>query len=142
MSAVSALGSSMSGGSAAAGGPQNAFSSLSSESFVKIIFSELGHQDPLAPSDSKALLEQLSSLRNIQSSMDMSTRLKSLVSQNELAAASGLIGKRVSGVTDEAARVSGEVKSVSRTGDGAVLVLKSGERIRMSNLDQVLGAQP
>jgi flagellar basal-body rod modification protein FlgD len=143
MSAVSALASSASGGSGlGAGAAPNAFSALSSESFVKIIFSELGHQDPMAPSDSKALLEQLSSLRNIQSSMDMSARLKSLVTQNELSAASGLIGKRVSGVTDNATRVSGEVRSVSRTDDGAVLVLATGERIRMGNLDQVLGATP
>jgi flagellar basal-body rod modification protein FlgD len=142
MSAVSALAQSAAGGTGLSGAAPNAFSSLSSESFVKIIFSELGHQDPLAPSDSKALLEQLSSLRNIQSSMDMSASLKSLVGQNELAAASGLIGKRVSGVTDDSKRISGEVKSVSRTGDGAVLVLQTGERIRMSNLDQVLGAQP
>ena len=62
MSAVSGLTPSAIGASA-----QDAFSSLNSEQFVKIIFTELSKQDPLQPNDSKALLEQLSSLRNIQS---------------------------------------------------------------------------
>ena len=138
MSAVDALSAS----SAGSGTTPNAFSSLTSESFVKIIFSELGHQDPLQPNDSKALLEQLSSLRNIQSSMDLSTSMGSLVAQNQLAAASNLIGKNVSGVSDGNQRLSGVVKSVSRTSDGATLNLASGAKIKMSNVDEVLGATP
>jgi flagellar basal-body rod modification protein FlgD len=138
MSAVDALGTSTTG----AGVAPNAFSSLSSESFVKIIFTELGHQDPLQPSDSKALLDQLSSLRTIQSSIDMSSRLGSLVAQNELSAASGLIGKNISGITDQFERVSGTVQSVSRTGDGAILNLKDGTKVRMTNVDGVLGQPP
>ena len=118
----------------------SAFSTLASEDFVKIIFTELGNQDPLQPSDSKDLLSQLSSLRNIQSGMDMSTRLQSLVAQNELAAASGLIGRRVSGLTDDNQRVEDAVKSVSRTADGAVLNLVGGQRVQMKNIDQVLGS--
>jgi flagellar basal-body rod modification protein FlgD len=118
----------------------SAFSTLGSEDFVKIIFTELGNQDPLQPSDSKDLLAQLSSLRNIQSDMDMSTRLQSLVAQNELAAASGLIGRRVSGITDDNQRVQDDVKSVSRTADGAVLNLVGGQRVQMKNVDQVLGS--
>jgi flagellar basal-body rod modification protein FlgD len=136
MDAVGALGATQAGGG---GTSANAFSSLTSESFVKIIFSELGHQDPLQPSDSKALLEQLSSLRNIQSSMDLSSSMGALVSENQLSAASGLIGKSISGISEGADRVTGVVKSVSRTSDGAILNLVSGDKVRMSNVDLVLG---
>jgi flagellar basal-body rod modification protein FlgD len=120
----------------------NAFSSLGSEQFVKIIFAELANQDPLAPSDSKALLEQLSILRSIQADTDLSNRLSALVGQNELAAASGLIGRRVSGISQDLRRVEGQVASVSRTQSGAILMLKSGERVPMSSIDQVLGDVP
>jgi flagellar basal-body rod modification protein FlgD len=120
----------------------NAFSALGSEEFVKIIFAELANQDPLAPSDSKALLQQLSSLRSIQSDTDLSARLGALVGQNELAAASNLIGRTVSGVSEELRRVEGPVASVSRTQAGATLTLKSGERIPMSRIDRVLGETP
>jgi flagellar basal-body rod modification protein FlgD len=120
----------------------SAFSTLGTEQFVKIIFAELANQDPLAPSDSKALLQQLSSLRSIQSDTDLSERLGALVGQNELAAAAGLIGKRVSGIAEigsGAGRAEGIVASVLRTKDGAVLMLRSGERIAMSKVDRVLG---
>ncbi len=133
MSAISSLAS-----SAVNTPTQDAFSSLNSEQFVKIIFTELSKQDPLQPNDSKALLEQLSSLRNIQSSIDLSSKLSSLVAQNELSAASGLIGKTVSGVSDDFERVQGVVQKVIRASDGAVLALTTGKMIHMSNLDQVL----
>jgi flagellar basal-body rod modification protein FlgD len=126
-------------GSGALGAPgQNAFSSLDSEQFVKIIFTELSKQDPLQPNDSKALLEQLSTLRNIQSDIDLSNKLGSLVAQNELSAASGMIGRTISGVSIDAQRVQGVVTSVVRTQDGSFLKLAGGQYVSMSNVDQVL----
>lgn len=116
----------------------DAFSSLSSEEFTKIILTELQNQDPLEPNDTGALLEQLSSIRSIQSDLELQNRLEAMVAQNELAGASGLIGKRVSGLTDSSKRVEDEVVSVSRTESGAVLNLKSGSRMPMGNLDEIL----
>lgn len=116
----------------------DAFSSLSSEEFTKIILTELQNQDPLEPNDTGALLEQLSSIRSIQSDLELQNRLEAMVAQNELAGASGLIGKRVSGLTDSSKRVEDEVVSVSRTQSGAVLNLKSGSRMPMGNLDEIL----
>lgn len=133
MDPVSSLASSASGASA-----QDAFSTLSTEQFVKIIFTELSKQDPLQPSDSKALLEQLSSLRSMQSDIDLSKKLETMVAQNEMTAASGLIGRSVSGTTDGFEAVQGVVRSVVRREDGAVLKLSTGHEVRMSKLDQVL----
>jgi len=118
----------------------NAFSAMDSSEFVKIIFTELANQDPLAPSDSKALLEQISTIRSIQSSIDMTSRLESLVGQNEWTSAAGLIGKKVSGVSDELLRVDGTVKSVSRTDGGAVLNLETGQRIPVGWVDEILSS--
>jgi flagellar basal-body rod modification protein FlgD len=115
----------------------SAFSELSAEQFTRIMFTELSRQDPMAPSDSKDLLQQLSSLRAIQSDMEMGRRLESLVMQNELSAASTLIGRRVSGVDWRLERVEDVVVSVSRTAGGAVLNLRGGARVNMANLDQV-----
>lgn len=116
----------------------DAFSSLSSEEFTKIILTELQNQDPLEPNDTGALLEQLSSIRSIQSDMELGDRLESVVSQNEFAAAAGLIGRRISGLTETGQRVEDDVASVSRTSEGAVLNLVGGKRVPMSGLDRVL----
>ncbi|MBS0196849.1 MAG: hypothetical protein JSR77_08830 [Planctomycetes bacterium] len=125
-------------GTAKAGG----FSSVTSEQFSKIIFTELSRQDPLAPNDTNALLQQISTLRSIQADTDLTDRLKSLVTQNQFASATGMIGKRVSGVSEENERVSDLVSGVTRTDNGPILTLASGARMRMSNLDQVLATPP
>jgi flagellar basal-body rod modification protein FlgD len=112
-------------------------SSLSSGDFFKLILTELTKQDPLAPNDTNALLQQISAVRSIQSDMDLSTDLRSLVNQNEFAAAATLVGKTVSGVDEAFNRVTGEVRSISRTQEGTIITLKTGERILAGNLDEI-----
>ncbi len=117
---------------------KNAFSDLTSEEFVKIMFTELANQDPLKPNDSAALLQQMSSLRSIQSDIELSSKLQSMVSQNQLAAAGGLIGKYISGLSTGNLRVEGEVLSVSRTSNGPVLNLSNGYRVPFDNVDEMI----
>lgn len=136
MSAATAIGTSGASGTAQRAA-QSAFSALSSEQFIKIMFTELTNQDPLKPNDSNQLLEQMSSLRDIESSMQMQSKLDALVGQNEFASASMLIGAQVSGVSIDNRRVSGVVSSVSRTSDGPVMTLSNGARVLFGNIDQV-----
>lgn len=119
---------------------QDAFSSLKSQDFVKIMFTELSNQDPLKPNDSNALLEQMSSLRSIQSDLDLSEKLEALVSQNQMASASGLLGRLVSGVSENNERVIGVVATVSRTDEGPVLTLDDGTRVPFSQVDELADA--
>lgn len=125
------------GGATADATRKNQFSDISSEEFVKILVTELSNQDPLAPNDTKQILEQLSSLRNIESQMDLQKSLESLVSQNQVAQASGLIGKAVEGLDGNDRKVSGEVKSI-RIADGqAMLELSSGATLPMSRVTKI-----
>ena len=116
-----------------------AFGDLSSDEFVKIMLTELSHQDPLDPQDSTALLEQLSSLRNIESQLALERQLEALVLQNQIAAASNLIGKTVEGIDARNDSVAGVVTAV-RVQDGtAVLDLDSGAAIEMSRVTAISG---
>ena len=56
----------------------NGFNALSSEDFIKIIFTELANQDPFQPNDSSALLEQLNSIRSIESDTKLIDKLEDL----------------------------------------------------------------
>lgn len=127
----------LAGGLAESGTQRNAYSALGSEQFLKLVLTQLSNQDPLQPNDSNALLEQLSNIRNIQSSVDMQDKLKSLVGQNELSSAATLIGRTVIGLNSSNQRVEGKVTSISKTTDGAVLRLSTGENLSMSRLEQV-----
>lgn len=115
----------------------NKFASLSSESFVRIMTAELTSQDPLKPNDSNAILQQMSSLRQIESSTTLTNKLDQLVSQNQFAAASSLLGAAVGGVSENGTRQSGIAVSIVRTDMGASLVLDNGYRIPVSNVDTV-----
>lgn len=114
----------------------NRFNELTSEDFVKIMFTELSNQDPLKPNDSNALLQQMSSLRSIESDLALSKKLDAVVSQNQLATAGGLLGKYVTGYTDVFEPAEGIVRSVTQTLDGPVLNLVNGARVPFGNVTQ------
>lgn len=126
-----------------AGSPKAAgFNALSSEQFIKILTTELSKQDPLAPNDSKAILEQISSIRAIESNQSLKTSLESLVSQNQFAAAGALIGKYVEGRDDQSNDVGGVVKSVANTRNGAEFLLSDGARVPFKSLTGVFSSAP
>jgi flagellar basal-body rod modification protein FlgD len=117
------------------------FSSLKSEDFIRVIFAELANQDPFQPSDSAALLEQLSSIRSIESDLELIDRLDSLVFENQLASASNLVGKLVSGLTASNDRVAGVVVSVIRHGDQLSLELDNGWLIPIESVEEIRDVQ-
>ncbi|MBN4052645.1 hypothetical protein JYU07_00010 [Roseiflexus sp. AH-315-K22] len=122
--------------------PSDRFSELSSQEFVKIIFTELANQDPLEPNDTGALLDQLSTLRSIQSDEDLSTKLGTLITQNELASASNMIGKYVTGTSSLGDPIEDFVFSVSRTKDGPVLNLDNGRTMPLGNVNEIVDLSP
>ena len=92
-------------------GTANRFGDMSTEDFIEIIFTELTNQDPLQPNDSAALLDQLNSIRSIESDIQLTNQLEALVTENQLASASNMLGKAISGRTQDFDRITGFVIS-------------------------------
>jgi flagellar hook assembly protein FlgD len=122
-------------------GQTDAFSEMSSEDFIRIMFTELTNQDPFQPNDSAALLEQINSIRSIESDMRITEQLQALVTQNQLASASNMIGKFIAGRTEDFRTVTGFVVSVIRQGDTINLELDTGWWVPIENLETVLDPQ-
>ncbi len=113
------------------------FNDLGSDEFLNIILTELTNQDPLAPNDTQALLEQLSSLRNIESQLSLEKSLEKLVLQNSLSQAGSLIGKTVEGTGDDGQKLTGTVRSV-RINDGeTTLQLDTGRQVKLTALSLI-----
>ena len=123
---------------ALAGSSVNRFNEMSSEDFIRIMFTELSNQDPFQPNDSGALLEQLNSIRSIESDLTMMDQLQTLVVENQLASAANLIGKAVSGLTADALPVEGTVASVVRENNSVLLELDTGHRVPMESVTQIV----
>lgn len=116
----------------------NAFSALSSGEFLNIMFSELANQDPLSPTDTKALLEQIGTIRSIESDLSLKTSIETLVKQNGLSAAGGLVGKYVTGLTTSGFRVDGIVISVKSTRTGPVLNLGNNYTLPFDRVEDIV----
>lgn len=137
MSAGAIAGASSLGASPGAG----AFGDLTSDDFIRVLLTELSNQDPFDPQDSAALLEQMSSLRNIESQLSLQEQLGDLVLQNQVSAAGGLIGKLVTGLDGSNSDVEGVVTSV-RVQDGqAILELDSGKALAMDRVTRITNLQ-
>lgn len=135
---MSAIGTPSTLGTGAVREPTRGFSEISSEEFVGLMLSELTNQDPLEPNDSQQMLNQISTIRAIESDEAMLTSLNSMVDSNQFASAANLIGTLVSGLTESGDRAIDVVLSVSNTDDGPVLNLFDGSRVPMKNVDEVV----
>jgi flagellar basal-body rod modification protein FlgD len=123
-------------------GPTNQFSEMSTEDFVRIIFTELSNQDPFQPNDSAALLEQLNSIRSIESDINLTERLEALVFENQFASAASMIGRVVTGLTADLEQVSGTVVSIQRRGDAVMLELEAGHLVPVENIQSIVAPEP
>ncbi|MEM1424909.1 MAG: flagellar hook capping FlgD N-terminal domain-containing protein, partial [Planctomycetota bacterium] len=89
------------------------FDSIDSNDFLQIILSELTNQDPLAPNDTQALLDQIGTIRSIESDLELTESLEQIASRTEISSAGSLVGTFVAGTTDNGQEVVGFVDSIS-----------------------------
>lgn len=134
------------GGLSSAGNDQtpgvNPFAAINSEDFIKVLVSELSNQDPFKPNDSAQILEQLASLRSIESQASLQDALESLVLQNGVAQAGGMIGKMVQGLNDQNRQVAGLVTAVRVVDGQAHLELDTGATLALDRVQLIGGEAP
>ncbi|MFI4853601.1 MAG: flagellar hook capping FlgD N-terminal domain-containing protein [Phycisphaerales bacterium JB065] len=135
---MSAISGSTGSSSNAPASSTDAFSAMSSVDFLEIIFSELTNQDPLAPNETKDLLEQISTIRAIESDLSLAEELQTMVRQNEITSSSSLVGKFITGKTSSNTEVAGFVDSVSITREGIKLNLSTGYTVDLDAVDEII----
>lgn len=88
---------------------ETGFSGLTAESFLKLLITELQNQDPTEPLGNEQLLAQLSSMRELQSNIELSDTLTEITTGQSLTQAAGLIGKEIEGQAEDQPPVAGIV---------------------------------
>ena len=119
-------------------GNTGGFDSVSSQDFLAIIFAELQNQDPLAPNDTQALLDQIGTIRSIESDLELTDKLEDIATRSEISSAGALVGTFVAGRTDNGQDVVGYVDSVSVTREGLRLNLGTGFSVALQNVDEIV----
>src|SRR5438128_8918656 len=95
---------------------------LKTEDFIKMMITQLQHQDPLEPAKNQELLAQMSQIGQLQTSTDLQETLKDLAAQNksgafqdQIGAGAQLIGRQIKGTDIDNTPVEGVVTSVRVT---------------------------
>jgi flagellar basal-body rod modification protein FlgD len=112
------------------------FAGLTSESFLKLLITELQNQDPLEPMGNEELLNQLSMMRNLQSSIELSSTLKGLTGSQELSTAASFIGQSVTGLNGNEQEITGVVDRVFMSG-GKVFLGMGNNSIPFSQITSI-----
>lgn len=116
----------------------NALSAFTNGEFLELIFTELTNQDPLSPSETKDLIQQISTIRSIESDVQFASRFDELVDQNQLTVSSSLIGKFVTGLDQFNTETASFVDSVLVTDQGTMLNLSNGVRLPVENVREII----
>lgn len=138
--AISSLGASA--GTSASNGARKKNFELKTEDFIKMMITQLQNQDPTEPAKNEQLLAQMSQIGQLQSATTLQESLKGMVTQNQIGAAAGLIGKSVEGLDANNDPVDGLVTSVQVASDGVSLELDNGQRLALSRVTSIAGQTP
>jgi len=113
--------------------------------FLQLLVTELQNQDPLEPMDNSEILAQISQIREISATDQLSDTLGSVLLGQNMATASGLIGKRVTGISEGLEEIDGVVDRVSVVVDPtdssnrSLQVHVGAETIRLDNIRDIVG---
>ncbi len=117
-------------------------SGMSADDFMNLLIKQLQYQDPLEPMSNEQMMQQISTIRQVQANTSITDSLGNLTTQERFGSAAALMGKHVKGtVTDadgNAYAIEGIVKSIVFTSKGDIqLELDDGSTLPLANLEEV-----
>ncbi|MGL4368192.1 MAG: flagellar hook capping FlgD N-terminal domain-containing protein [Spirochaetota bacterium] len=113
---------------------------LGKDSFLKLLVTELRHQDPSQPMADKEFVAQMAQFSSLEQMNNMAGDMKSLNMKARHSEAYDLIGKQVQAFNPETGRtVEGVVSYVVRKADDVALVV-NGTEIKVDDVHAVFAA--
>jgi flagellar basal-body rod modification protein FlgD len=117
---------------------------LNSSDFLQLMITQLQQQDPLNPMDNNQLVQQISSIRDLSATTKLTSTLDSVLVGQNIATASGMIGKKIDALDDDGNTVQGTVDRVTVTTDQKddtkrdVRVHVGDKEIQLKNVREIL----
>ena len=110
---------------------------LGKDSFLKLLVTELRHQDPTRPMEDREFVAQMAQFSTLEQMTNLNNEVKNLLGSSRSAEAYGILGKDVDSFDPLTKKqVSGMVSSVFYKGDE--LMLKVGnDEVSMKNIHSV-----
>lgn len=118
-------------------------SQFNTDLFMKLLSTQLSHQDPFEPMSNSEVFDNISKMANVDTTAKMNEKMTQLVNAFDTMNAAGMIGKQIVGTSNTTGDlVSGKVQSVSSFNGALLLTIKddiSGQLVKVSpgNVQQI-----
>lgn len=125
--------------SAAAAKTPSATSGLAatSDTFLKLLVTNMQHQDPTKPQDTDQYVNQISQMTMVEQMTKLAKASQTTVDQQRIAAVVALLGHTVSYVGADGAPASGAVSKVDVTGDTPTITIGDVTGVDPSSISTV-----
>ena len=121
-------------GAAAAGTNPNAV--LGKDDFLKLLVTQLQHQDPMNPMDDKDFMGQMAQFSSLEQITNLVAATQREAFSSQMSQAVGLIGHEVSWVTADGTSGTGTASKVS-IADGAIQITVGDSQVAPDEIVQV-----
>jgi flagellar basal-body rod modification protein FlgD len=109
---------------------------LGKDDFMKLMLAQLQHQDPLKPMDDQAFIAQTAQFNALDEMAKLNKTLSAVLDSQQLAEASGMIGKTVSATDKEGKALKGVVTAASVSG-GVAMIHIGASKIELDKVTAV-----
>ena len=113
---------------------------LGTDAFLKLLVAQLKYQNPMAPSDGTAMLQQTAQFTTVETLKQISEANQRLMGFQQVTMALTIVGKPITALSLDGTYVSGRVEGLRFTADGPFLQLDSGIEVPMDNVLSVSAA--
>ncbi len=96
------------------------------QSFLRLLVAQMKNQDPTAPMDSTDYVAQLATFSQVEQSVQINSKLDSILQASTFAQAGDLIGREIESVDG---KIKGTVESVRLYSDGIMARLTDGQEL-------------
>lgn len=122
----------------------NDINKLDASDFLQLLLTQLQQQDPLEPTDTDQMIQQVNTIREIAASSSLTSTLDSMRVGQDVTTASSLLGKTVKALTDDGKDITGVVSKVSVTTDPkdeskrTLRIQVNDESVKLTNIREVV----
>jgi len=115
------------------------YDQLGIDDFLKLLISELQHQDPTNPMSNQDMMAQISQIQQIESNTKLTKALDSVTQGQAMSTASNLVGKTIIGLPDGESQYYEGVVAYVTIADGKLHV--DDKTISLTNVSAILSDQ-
>jgi len=117
--------------------PLNDKNSLGKDSFLKLLVTQLRHQDPTKPMEDREFISQMAQFSALEQMTNLNKEMSSMNKSFRSSEAYGLLGKEIDAYNPvKKLRVSGTVTSIKLT-DGGIKLVVGKEEVSMNDVHAI-----